>query len=58
MNITTEVVKKHEDEIKKILEKSQTGLSETDVKQIGMCLDNIKDCYKIKRLRQEIEDHA
>ena len=55
MDLSHSIIKSHEEEIKKILDKASAGLSETEVKQIGYCLDNIKDCYEIKKLKQEVD---
>lgn len=49
MDLSHSVIKAHEEEIKKILDKASAGLSETEVKQIGYCLDNIK------KLRQDVD---
>lgn len=57
MGLAHDIIKKHEEEIKQILEKASAGLSETEVKQIGYCLDNIKDCYEIRKLKQETEEY-
>lgn len=55
MDLSHSIIKAHEEEIKKILDEASDGLSETEVRQIGYCLDNIKDCYEIKKLRQDVE---
>ena len=55
MGLYQETIKKHEDEMRMILEEAQNGMTESQVRQLGYCLDNIKDCYEIKHLKQKEE---